>query len=85
MATITIPDGALAVVVFVYRTEEEADVKVVGVTDEDSEHGVIADAIQALVGEMVAITDEAIEEADAAATPPDGEGEEEEETEEPTA
>jgi len=85
MATITIPDGALAVVVFVYRTEEEADVKLVGVTDEDSEHGVIADAIQALVGEMVAITDEAIEEADAAAAPPDGEGEEEEETEEPTA
>lgn len=80
MATITIPDGALAVVVYVYRTEEEADVRIVGLTDEDSEHGVLADAIGALVGEMVVITDEAIEEAESEPQAPEGEEEEEEPT-----
>jgi hypothetical protein len=74
MTTVTVPDGFIGVVVLIARGEEDADVKIVGLNDADSEHGVIADAIAALASEMSAITDELIEEAE---TPDPSEGEQE--------
>jgi hypothetical protein len=63
MSTITIPDGHVAVVVFVPRAEDaESVVKVVGITDEDSEHGCIAEAICALAAAACEISDDLIEE-----------------------
>jgi hypothetical protein len=64
MATITIPDGHVAIVVFVPRAEgAQPRLEVVGLTDEDSEHGCIADAQCVLAVAACEISDDLIDEA----------------------
>jgi len=80
MPTVTIPEGCVGVVVFVPRADgAESVVKIIGLTDEDSEHGCIAEAIGALAGAACEISDDLIEEME---SEPDAPGDEEEEEEE---
>jgi hypothetical protein len=84
MATLTIPDGHIAVCVFVPRAEgAEPKLEIVGLTDEDSEHGCIADAQCVLAVAACEVSDDLVDEVAAleADDEPDDDEEEEEETE----
>jgi hypothetical protein len=84
MPNISVPSTHIGVVVLVPRDPEaEADVRVVGLTSEDSEHGSIAEAISALAAAACDITDDLIPDpdAEAATDPADAEEEEEEDDE----